>query len=123
MTYDIALMVKDQYVSVQASGPSSLISYMDLCHRLIQACEDSGRRSILVDIREISETPRIIDFYQLAKEASPLTQDKITKFALVRKKDGDEESFIEVVMRHRGMNIKSFHNDKEALSWLLNGET
>ncbi len=122
MTYDIELIVKDRYVSAQASGPSSLKSDVDFGKRVIQACEDSGRKSVLVDVRKITETSRIIDFYQLAKEVSPLALDKISRCALVRREIGDVESFTEEAMRHRGINLRSFHDEKEALSWLLSRE-
>ena len=123
MSYDIELIVKDRYVSAKASGPSSLKSDIDFGKRVIRACEDSGRKSVLVDVRKITETSRVIDFYQLAKEVSPLALGKISRCALVRRKLGDVESFTESAMRHRGINLRSFNDEKEALSWLLSDET
>ncbi len=123
MSYDIELVVKDRYVCAKANGPSSLKSDIDFGRRVIRACEDSGRKSVLVDVRKITESSRVIDFYQLAKEVSPLALGKISKCALVRRELGDVESFTESSMRHRGINLRSFHNEKEALSWLLKDET
>lgn len=121
MTYDIELIVKDQYVSAQASGPSSLKSNVDFGKRVIKTCEGSGRKSVLVDVRGVTKSSGIVDFYQLAKEVSSLAQGKISKCALMRRQIGDVESFTEGAMRHRGINLRSFHNEKEAISWLLSG--
>ncbi len=122
MTYEIELIVKDRYVSAKASGPSSLRSNVDFGKRVIETCKDSGRKSVLVDVRKITKTSGIVDFYQLAKEVSPLARGKISKCALLRRKLGDVESFTEAVMRHRGVNLRSFRDKEGALSWLLSGE-
>lgn len=95
---------------------------MDLCKKVIRACEDSGRKLVLADVRNITEPSGIIDLYQLAKEMSPLILGKIDKCALVQRELGDMEIFTEKTMRNRGMNIRSFPDENEALSWLLSEE-
>lgn len=122
MAYDIKLIVEDLYINAQASGPSSLKSTVNLCKRVIETCEDSGRKLVLVDMRMITQTFEIIDLYQLAKEVYPVALGKIKKCAMVQSEICDVESFLVTTMRNRGMRIRSFHDKEKALSWLLGGD-
>lgn len=119
MTYEIELYVEDLYIRVKASGPTSMRGNVDLCKKVIHACEDSGRKLVLADVRNITEPSGIIDLYQLAKEMSPLVRDKIDKCALVQREIGDMEIFTGKTMRNQGLNLRSFHNKTSAVSWLL----
>ena len=122
MIYDIELIIEDLYVGVRAGGPTSMEGNVDLCKRVIQACEDSGRKLVLADVRNITEPSGIIDLYQLAKEMTPLVLGKIDKCALIQRELGDMENFTEKTIRNQGMNIRSFHDEEGALLWLLNVE-
>lgn len=119
MVYDIAIEVKNDYIQVVVKGVSSLSNNIDLQKKVIQACTEKQVNKVLVDIRELKRPTSISEIYQFGKEAGPGLRSMLLKAAVLHDEArADHESFLETTMKNRGVNLKSFMSEEEAVNWL-----
>jgi hypothetical protein len=120
MAYDIFIDVKDGYLQVVVRGVSSLPDNIDLQKRVAQACKENKCTRVMVDIRELKNPTSITEIYQFGKNAEQNLRNVSIKAAVLHDEDRTEhESFLETTMKNRGVNLRSFLSEKDALKWLL----
>ena len=121
MVYDITIDIKDGYLQVVVKGVASLPSNIDLQKRVVKACGEHRITKVLVDIRELTEPTSITEIYQFGKEAEHNLRNISIKAAVLHDENRKEhESFLETMMKNRGVNLRAFLTEKEALDWLMN---
>jgi hypothetical protein len=120
MVYDISIDVKDGFLQVVVKGKASLPDNIDLQKKVGQACQEHKVTRVLVDIRELKKPTSISEIYQFGKESEQNLRDVSIKAAVLHDMDRKEhESFLETTMKNRGVNLRSFLNEEEAIKWLL----
>ncbi|MGA1822434.1 MAG: hypothetical protein ACMUIG_07900 [Thermoplasmatota archaeon] len=120
MGYRMEFQVNDHYLLARAAGPASLEGNVEFAKRLIEKAETSGRKKILIDIRDLTDPTSIFDAYELSEVGASFVRGKSLKIALLHGKEREElESFFETASRNRGINIRVFMEESECMEWLL----
>jgi hypothetical protein len=106
--------------------PNAQKQFMDLLDVVIA----SGAERVLLDVRPVTGTPDIIerylygDFIAMASALAPKAGLRhAPKFAYVLHAPLlDPGRLGETVARNRGMSVRAFEDEQEALTWLLSHE-
>lgn len=129
MDYVIEHDIKKQIITVTAKGKWELEKDNEMIRQIMQAVEESARKKVLVDIRELHFDLPMLHLYDRARGLRKQRLDfKITsrKVALVystsTKKMDDALLFFETAARNRNLPYRVFKDLADAWDWLCESE-
>jgi hypothetical protein len=120
MPYDINFKLEQDFLRVTAYGAASLPDNLDLGKKILKYCSEKNLDKVLVDVRELGDPTTITEAYELGKEVGPLAIGILKKAALLHGENRLElEKFFQTTMHNRGVNLRAFLDEREAIGWLL----
>jgi hypothetical protein len=85
---------------------------------MVEACDEFGRSTVLLDCRKMTGQPGILDRF-LVMEYGQITHRTISRLALVSRQENIlPDRFEEHVAVNRGVNLRIFTDIEAALAWL-----
>jgi hypothetical protein len=119
MPYEITTRDDDHYEVVKWTGNATR---EELLASGVEAVELAGRlgiQRILIDVVDVANRLNVTELF-LATDAHSKLGPPRPRAALLGRSDQERElRFIETVGFNRGMPIKAFTDEKQAMSWLL----
>jgi len=115
---DLDVTRHDDYVVVRFSGAFSPAAGREVVDAMAKASQEQGLARILLDCREMSGDLTILGRFEVAEYgARVISRDTVV--ALVgREEDILPDHFFESAAQSRGVRVKVFTNDQEAVAWL-----
>ena len=122
MSYKIKTEIEKNYLKFTASGEQTFEANTELVAAIIEACIENKVTKVLVDIRGFIGQPGIVSDYKLANIAAKGALGIVKKTALLHQRESSEfTTFFETATRNRGIDMRVFMDESEAVEWLLNG--
>jgi hypothetical protein len=105
-------------------GEMSWRSMVSLMAQAMAECQAAQVTKLLVDISETSQVPlTAADRFELSTALAE-TWDRSIRIAVVARPDQmDKDRFGELVARNRGLVVKGWTSEEEALAWLRGGSS
>ncbi len=120
MSYVIETEIKQGYIKFIVSGEQTLENNTELVFHVLEACVENKIKRVLIDIRGIFGQPGVLSDYELANISAKEARGLVQKAALIYRQENHEyTSFFETATRNRGVNLRVFLDEGEALKWLL----
>lgn len=118
MHYTIDFDNRADYLFAHVRGQDSVANSLDYWTRLRAACEQYGQHKVLV-IDELHNPPDQQDLYAVATTIPTLFLNYPVKIAYVAPNETPEQRDLAVgITRKRGLEIKVFDREDEAMHWL-----
>ena len=119
MSYKIDTIVEKDYLKLIVSGEQTHEDNRALVVKIIESCVEHKLGQVVVDIRGLRGQPGVISDYELATFSVEQGLSVIKKAALVYRQENYEfTSFFETVAINRGLNVKIFVEEDEAVAWI-----
>jgi len=124
MSYRIETVDRAQYNVIKVCGTWTNESSGRIVDELLSIFSESPHTHVLVDSRGTKvETSLIADFSN-AEECAKVLAGKVHKIASLNDKETkDIDSFFETVAMNRGVNMRIFCDEQEAIDWLVEGSS
>lgn len=108
------------YLHIRSTGVLKPHIALQSCDRLARLLDDTGYDLLLLDDRAIElETAPMFD-YEQANYMTKMLKHRCRRIALLGNPDYLEfDRFFETVCANRGLNLRHFLVEDEALAWLL----
>ena len=107
---------KGKYLLVQSNEPYSMNLFFTTIHEVSKRCENEKLNKVLVDIREMSGNPSIIDRYETGVRIAEVWGSKIKAAGVARR--SMINFMVETVAVNRGAEFRVFSDMDLALKWL-----
>lgn len=119
MPYKIEFEFAEKYMIVRAVGEQTLENNRDLAIKVHEAISNGGLQRVLVDIRGLSGQPGTASDIEYAEFIKDMIQGQPLLIALLFNKSYAEYTrFFETTLVNRGINIKIFSYETEAINWV-----
>jgi hypothetical protein len=115
--FTVTVERRPRYVLCHVSGVASLKNYFDLIDEAAKYTVAHGDKLAMVDLREVSGRLGFTDQFSIG-EMMVKKLGHMTKVASVVADDPTTYGSVKVANR-KGLNLRSFDNEEEAVAWLL----
>ncbi|MGL1861453.1 MAG: hypothetical protein OCC46_02895 [Pseudodesulfovibrio sp.] len=122
MTYSLAFVVQERWLSVTARGAvQSVETFSEKAATVVQHIMKSGKKRIFLDDRCLDVA---LDAHDVTVIAKQLEQKSVPTMGLrlaCIPKPGNEEIYrtIETIYQNRSFNFRVFSDEESAFDWLL----
>ena len=108
------------YLHIRSSGVLKPKAALESCDRIARLLDETGHDLLLLDDRAIElETAPMFD-YEQANYAARMLKHRCRRIALLgNPKYFEFDKFFETVCANRGLNLRHFLVEDEAIAWLL----
>lgn len=113
MPEGVEIDTENQLVRANFGSGSTVENWKKVLIEVERISAETGLRRVLVDVREqtdLASTMTLFDF--------GVRLPRSIAFAVLCKTDLDEHRFIEDVARNRGIAVKDFASEQDAIMWL-----
>ena len=117
MTETLSISPGDRYIRIHSTGRPSLDEMKRTLSELLDLSHQCGINTVLVDSRERSEHPPLVDIYSGGEAVANTLKGDYRVAVLVRKLSADH-AFFENVAVNRGADLAYFEDEDAALRWL-----
>ena len=118
MFYEIKKIDNPKYLHLKVSGDYNQKTSGEILDEIIKRLSESQHNLLLMDVRGMEVESSIFMEFTDAEEAARKLLGKAHKIASVCDKETEEfVSFFEMVACNRGVNVKMFYNEQEAIDW------
>jgi hypothetical protein len=118
MEKDFRLYREDDIIRVVVTGVFSLDLARAVVGSAIRACEEHRLVRALADIRSMQGDMATLDRYEAGTYGAKMIPRTIAVAMLARPDQISPDSFFENVLVNRGVNLRVFSDQEEALEWL-----
>ena len=118
MPIHMSIEARDAYVFVHLAVRPELDGLTKYANRLLAACRRQRCRNILVDARQLTGLMTVFDRVELGLHFQKHWDQVVRMAAVVREEDLPEHRLFENVAANRGLRVRMFSSEREALSWL-----
>jgi hypothetical protein len=121
MPVETEFIAEPAYVSQAYIGPCGLEEYLIGTRTALELFERHANARWLVDLRQLENTARLTDLYELPEGFSAMKMPAHVKIALLAApghKDQDTIHFYETICVNRGWQVKTIYDREEGLRWL-----
>ena len=110
-----------QYVLFQVSGPASLKNYFDLIDEAARHTTSNGDKLAMVDLRQVAGRLSFTDQFFIGD----VVGQKLAHLSRLASVVADDPTSYnsEKVANRKGLNLRSFNSEQDAVGWLLEGVT
>lgn len=120
---DLNLEVKTDYIRAIIISGSTLSLTKSAIDAIMNAAELHNQHRILIDSRRQYAEPSIVDCFEFAKHLA--AQKPWLNFlvaVVVQSESVEAAEFAEIVAKNRGIVLKIFSHESNAVAWLRNGK-
>ncbi len=119
MSFREIFVDRTDYLQVQCIGTWDMDSSRQCWSNIAQRLRQSGCRRVLLDDRELLIETSINADFDHARYVAELLRQLCDRFALLDIEENSEiNHFFETVCVNRGLNLKVFLQEKDAIEWL-----
>jgi hypothetical protein len=118
MAIHMSIEPRDAYVFVHLAGTPELGALTKYADQLLAACRRRRCRNILVDARQLTGLMAVFDRVELGLHFQKHWDQVIRIAAVVREEDLPEHRVFENVAANRGLRVRMFSSEGDAVSWL-----
>lgn len=119
MAKDYRIASEEGYVRVSYFGKTRYDVATEMLHELIHICEKMNSRSILFDLSQADYSDTYVASMQHVKDLPGIGYDASYRFAVLGSGDDDGIlQYIENVAVNRGLNVRTFVEELDAIEWL-----
>lgn len=115
MQKEVRLDVNKQMLHAQFSSDSTIEDWKSALIQVVRLTEETGICRVLVDVRKQT---RMASTFELFNFGSQLPRS--IAFAVLFDIHFEDHHFIESVAKNRGMIVKMFDSEQDAIEWLMN---
>jgi hypothetical protein len=115
---DIEITRHDEYIEVDFTGEFRAAAAMKVVDAMVGACVDADCPRILLDCRRMGGTMSVIDRYEVAEYGARVIPSRIKVAMLGRQDQILPDRFFEAAAVSRGVHVRLFTREDEALRWL-----
>ena len=120
MSFEEIFIDHPDYLQVQCIGTWDMNSSRQCWRNIAAALRHSNCRRVLLDDRELLVETTINSDFVHARYVADLLRSLCDRFALLDiEKNNEINHFFETVCLNRGLNLKVFLQEKEAIEWLV----
>jgi hypothetical protein len=120
MGYEMDIQEKEKYILLSAKGERTKEDIVEICKKLMEKCVETGKPSVLIDLRGSSSDLSIMETFFLADSELPeFLHGKIKVVAIIEDEINEKMKFFEDVCINRGHLVKFFEGYEEAEKWLV----
>lgn len=120
--HDVNVTVETDHIRATMLGGPTLSLTQSAIDAIMHAAEATGLFKILIDSRRQYAEPSIVDCFEFARHiASQKPWLNFFVAVIVHSESLEAAEFAEIVAKNRGITLKIFSHDTNALSWLQNG--
>ena len=121
MGREIELEHERDYLRVTLAGAETLDGNKDATERVLKECAGSGLDRVLLDVRSLAAHSGLVDDIETACYLlESAFRDHIRRLAIVHGPERDKSvSFFETYCRNRGLDIRGFRKNEDAVAWVL----
>lgn len=116
MPFIVSVRRTPSHVRFDVAGPPSLKNYFDLIEQAAKETLDKGDRNAMVDLRGVTARLSFTDQFFIGDVVGQKLPH-LEKLASLVPDDPDSYNSPKVAVR-KGLNIRSFRDEGEALAWL-----
>lgn len=118
MAVHMSIEARDAHIVVHLAGRPELSGLTKYADRLLAACRRHRCRNILVDARQLTGLMTAFDRVELGLHFQKHWDRVVRMAAVVSEDDLPEHRVFENVAANRGLRVRMFSSEREALSWL-----
>ena len=117
LNYKLAIEADERYLRVTAKGTYGFGRTRRLIHAIRESSDRHQLRHVLVDLSSVTGIPPDIDRFEIGEHLAQVFGSTHTLAIIGRKESVNR--LAETVAQNRGMALRVFFTEQEALSWLL----
>jgi hypothetical protein len=112
---------KREYLSVRLTGDETLDGNRDATERVVKECSDHDYDRVILDVRNLAAHDGVVDDIETACYLlESAYRDHVSRLAIVHGPERDKSvAFFETYCRNRGLDIRGFRTDEDAVAWVL----
>jgi hypothetical protein len=120
MAYDVRVIPIREFMKTHITGEVDLNATRGMLSQLMDACKRENMTRILIDCREASSHPTVLDVWMLARDLGTLGVTHENRVAVLNqpKDDFDRAAFLELCATNRGYHLRAFREFEVAFTWL-----
>ena len=118
MSASIDVLSKGTYIQVTYVGDFTRAEARRCIDVCTTSCLDHGLMRVLLDVRQMTGDMTVMDRFQTALYGIKLRKHKIKTAMLANDRIVLPDRFFESVARNRGIRIRVFTDEDQALAWL-----
>ena len=121
MTYKIELMEDENYVRLTLVSEPTVKEHEEFRAKALAAIADTGWTKVLIDTTQSEPQMSVFDDYEYTSDHQWHLPPKLRTAIVHRVDEAKRFQFIEDVASNRGVNIRTFTDEDQALAWLRDG--
>lgn len=119
MNYKTFLSENGKYAICEITGLITQENSLEFTEASNQLLHAANVKRLLTDVRNASNTLNVFGNYSYAYESmANLNLRKDIRSAVLVDKDDSSHDFVETVALNAGYNVRIFHDEEAAISWL-----
>ena len=119
MTYKVELSEEGDYVRIILLNQLTRTEHEDFRAKALSAIDETGWDKVLIDATSASPKMSFTDDYDFTRELQSHLPINLNTAIVHCAHEAERYQFIEDVAINRGVNLRTFTNESEALNWLL----
>jgi hypothetical protein len=104
-------------LAARVAGEYALADFLALIETIAARCSVAGTTRVLLDLSEVTGDPPDLDRYDLGRQAAAIL-GHVQRVAVVLGPAIRYTGFAVDVAQNRGLDLRSFRSEQEALDWL-----
>ena len=115
MTEEVKLDGKKEFIRVQFGSDSTVENWKSALVQVKRLSEETGICRVLIDVRKQTDLASTFELFTFGANLP-----RSIAFAVLCEIHIDNHRFIENVATNRGLTVKDFDSEKDAIEWLKN---
>lgn len=115
MAAEVSYDATNHMIRVRVQGEETIEDWEASKAQIIKLNSERGCSNVLVDAREQQAAPGMLELFEFATHWPPTI--RVAK--LVGPKTRAAQGFVETVAVNRGIPMKDFTNERDAMAWLI----
>ena len=121
LAYKIELMEDGNYVRLTLGSVLTKKDHEEFRAKALAALADTGWSKVLIDTRQADPEMSIFDDYKFTSDHQSHLPPELRTAIVYHVDEAKRYQFIEDVALNRGVNIRTFTDETQALTWLQHG--
>ena len=119
MEPDILYTVEEKIIRIVYRGRAQFDITTDMLREINRLGTESGIKSVLVDISEAVDPDYHVNAIRHVEQSPSLGVDASYRLAILSTENDERLPYIETVASNRGLQLKCFTDETDAIAWLL----